>query len=221
MPAGDWLCFVRPHRAVWLCLERGDGASVPPGAVHRNMMSGKRLRRGWVRFTQRGAWPIGFVSNRASRRPVASFGGGRSRAAVRCCGGVISCAGRDANFGSASWGIRFWDKTEYRGVMGQNTKLAFQYISDGLSHTVAVAEIQIQPDYSDNRGVWAFPAAGASSVGLDCDTKCMGINDDSSTDWIPVPRFHPWRFGMPLSKYGRIQCGYPKFASRWCPLAAL
>lgn len=90
-----------------------------------------------------------------------------------------------ANFGSASWGVEFWDKTEYRGVMGQNTKLAFQHISAGLSNTVAVAELQIQPDHSDNRGVWAFPAAGASGVGLDCDMKCVGINGDSITDWIP------------------------------------
>ncbi len=100
-------------------------------------------------------------------------------------GAKFSRSNYAANFGSASWGIEFWNKTDYRGVMGQNTKVAFQHISDGISHTVAVAEIQIQPDYSDNRGVWAFPAAGASSVGLDCDTKCMGINDDSSTDWIP------------------------------------
>ncbi len=100
-------------------------------------------------------------------------------------GAKFSRSNYAANYGSASWGIEFWDKSEYRGVMGQNTKTAFQHISDGISHTVAVAELQIQPDYSDNRGVWGFHAAGASSVGLDCDTKCMGINDDSSTDWIP------------------------------------
>ncbi len=100
-------------------------------------------------------------------------------------GAKFSRSNYAANFGSGSWGVKFWNDTEYRGVMGQNTKVAFQHIRDGLSNTVAVTEIQIQPDYSDNRGVWAFHAAGASSVGLDCDTKCIGINADSSTDWIP------------------------------------
>ena len=69
--------------------------------------------------------------------------------------------------------------------MGQNTRLAFSHIADGLSQTVAIAEISVQGDYSDNRGVWAFHAAGASSVGLDCDVKCQGINGDSESDFIP------------------------------------
>ncbi len=90
-----------------------------------------------------------------------------------------------ANFGSASWGKRFWDDTQYRGVMGQNEGLRLTDVGDGTSQTVAVAEIRAQPDYGDNRGVWAHPAAGASSVGLDCDKQCRGINDESHSDWIP------------------------------------
>ncbi|TWT75281.1 putative major pilin subunit [Allorhodopirellula solitaria] len=90
-----------------------------------------------------------------------------------------------ANFGSASWGQRFWEDTAYRGVMGQNVGLRLTDIRDGTSQTVAVAEIRTQADYGDNRGVWAHPAAGASSVGLDCDKQCRGINDESHSDWIP------------------------------------
>ncbi len=90
-----------------------------------------------------------------------------------------------ANYGSASWGVEFWEETQYRGVMGQNTRVKFSHISDGLSNTVAVGELRSQADASDNRGVWAFHAAGASSIGLDCDVECRGINDNGSGDWVP------------------------------------
>lgn len=90
-----------------------------------------------------------------------------------------------ANYGAASWGQRFWEDRRYRGVMGQNAGLRFADITDGLSNTVCVAEIRIQASRRDNRGVWAFPAAGSSTVGLDCDMLCQGINGDSSADWIP------------------------------------
>jgi Protein of unknown function (DUF1559) len=69
--------------------------------------------------------------------------------------------------------------------MGQNTRVSLPEISDGTSHTVAVAEVLAAPDHGDNRGAWAFPAAGSSSIGLDCDQKCQGINGDPHTDWIP------------------------------------
>jgi prepilin-type N-terminal cleavage/methylation domain-containing protein len=90
-----------------------------------------------------------------------------------------------ANFGSGSWGRKYWDQTRFRGVMGQNAGLAFSGMTDGASNTVCVAEIRSQPSTGDNRGVWAFHAPGASSVGLDCDNGCRGINGDSGSDWIP------------------------------------
>lgn len=90
-----------------------------------------------------------------------------------------------ASFGSASWGIQFWRDPKYRGVMGQNTALRMRDITDGLTNTVCVTEIRAVLSARDNRGVWAFPAAGASSAGLDCDKECQGINGDPATDWIP------------------------------------
>ncbi len=90
-----------------------------------------------------------------------------------------------ANFGAGSWGTDDWQQTQYRGVMGQNTALRHADITDGASQTVLVGELRIQPSLRDNRGVWAFPAAGSASVGLDCDTLCRGINADSTSDWIP------------------------------------
>ncbi len=90
-----------------------------------------------------------------------------------------------ANYGSGSWGRNFWDDVKYRGVMGQNSRLKFSSIVDGTSNTVAVAEIRSASDFGDNRGAWAFAAPGSSTVGLDCDTECRGINDDPSSDWIP------------------------------------
>jgi prepilin-type N-terminal cleavage/methylation domain-containing protein len=90
-----------------------------------------------------------------------------------------------ANFGSGSWGMKFWKDPKYRGVMGQNTRMSLSDVSDGTSHTVAVAEILAASDHADNRGAWAFPAAGAAMLGLDCDTECQGINGNPNTDWIP------------------------------------
>jgi prepilin-type N-terminal cleavage/methylation domain-containing protein len=90
-----------------------------------------------------------------------------------------------ANYGSGSWGEEFWQLDEYRGVMGQNQAVRIAHIRDGSSNTVAVAEVRAQPSLLDNRGVWAFHSPGASSLGLDCDTYCRGINGDPGSDWIP------------------------------------
>jgi len=90
-----------------------------------------------------------------------------------------------ANFGAGSWGMDDWQNPEYRGVMNQNVGLRHSEITDGSSNTVMVGELQVQPSLRDNRGVWAFHAAGSASLGLDCDTQCRGINDDSASDWIP------------------------------------
>lgn len=90
-----------------------------------------------------------------------------------------------ASFGAGSWGTDDWKETQYRGVMGQNASARHADITDGMSHTVLVAELRIQTSLRDNRGAWAFPAAGSASVGLDCDSQCRGINGDSKSDWIP------------------------------------
>jgi prepilin-type processing-associated H-X9-DG protein len=90
-----------------------------------------------------------------------------------------------ANFGAGSWGTDDWQQAIYRGVMGQNVALRHADMTDGASQTVIVGELRIQPSLSDNRGVWAFPAAGSASIGLDCDSGCRGINGDSASDWIP------------------------------------
>ncbi len=90
-----------------------------------------------------------------------------------------------SNYGAASWEIQFWNESRFRGVMGQNTWMKLAQITDGLSNTVAVGEILAHPHRTDNRGVWAFHAPGASTIGLDCDVKCQGINGDFNREWIP------------------------------------
>jgi type II secretory pathway pseudopilin PulG len=90
-----------------------------------------------------------------------------------------------ANYGSGSWGNVYWKDAKYRGVMGQNVGLRYADIADGTSSTVCIAEIRAHWERRDNRGAWAFHAPGASSVGLDCDNRCRGINDDPGSDWIP------------------------------------
>ncbi|HQX50104.1 MAG TPA: DUF1559 domain-containing protein [Planctomycetaceae bacterium] len=100
-------------------------------------------------------------------------------------GTLYSRSNYAANFGSASWGVRFWQDSKTRGVMGQNVGLRMGDITDGLSNTVCVAEVRAEQSASDNRGVWAFPAPGASNVGLDCDRECQGVNGDATHDWIP------------------------------------
>lgn len=90
-----------------------------------------------------------------------------------------------ANFGAGSWGADDWLEARYKGVMGQNSAARHADITDGVSQTVLVAELRIQSSLRDNRGAWAFPAAGSASVGLDCDSLCRGINGDSRSDWIP------------------------------------
>lgn len=100
-------------------------------------------------------------------------------------GSFYSRSNYAANFGSASWGVSFWQDSKYRGVMGQNSGVRIAAITDGLTNTVCVAEIRAVPSPLDNRGVWAFPAAGSASVGLDCDKECQGVNGDPTHDWIP------------------------------------
>lgn len=100
-------------------------------------------------------------------------------------GSLYSRSNYAANYGAASWGQSFWADSQFKGVMGQNTGLRLGSITDGTSNTVCVSEIRIQPGNRDNRGVWAFPAPGASSVGLDCDEECQGVNGDPANDWIP------------------------------------
>jgi prepilin-type N-terminal cleavage/methylation domain-containing protein/prepilin-type processing-associated H-X9-DG protein len=90
-----------------------------------------------------------------------------------------------ASFGAGSWGINHWKQSQYRGVMGQNASVNHAGITDGASNTVSAGEVRIQASPRDNRGVWAFHAPGASSVGLDCDSYCRSINGHSNSDWIP------------------------------------
>lgn len=100
-------------------------------------------------------------------------------------GALYSRSNYAANYGAGSWGLKFWQNQQYRGVMGQNSGLSLAEIRDGASSTVAVAEILAHSSSHDCRGVWAHAATGASSVGLDCDKKCQGVNGDSENDWIP------------------------------------
>jgi prepilin-type N-terminal cleavage/methylation domain-containing protein/prepilin-type processing-associated H-X9-DG protein len=103
-----------------------------------------------------------------------------------------------ANYGAASWGIGDWNDTKYRGVMGQNGSVPLATIRDGTSNTVSVTELKKHSGKRDNRGVWAFSAAGSAVVGLDCDQECQGINGDSKSDWIPYC----------VPEKGRLECHF-------------
>ena len=112
-----------------------------------------------------------------------------------------------ANYGTASWGIQFWKESRYRGVMGQNTWMKLAQITDGLSNTIAVGEVLAHPNRTDNRGVWAFHAPGASTIGLDCDVKCQGINGDLTREWIPYCAAVDTRFPCSPQNNGMSNAG--------------
>ena len=71
---------------------------------------------------------------------------------------LYSCAGECAN-GPDSDG---WKNNKYRGVMGPNTSVGLQRITDGTSKTILLGEIRAGMTDKDARGVWAMGHAGPS-----------------------------------------------------------
>ena len=105
------------------------------------------------------------------------------------------------NYGSGSWGAKFWEDLQFRGVMGQNISLSSAGVLDGTSMTIMATEIRQSPEPGDNRGVWAYFATGSSSVGVDCDIKCVSLNSPTA-DYIPF--CVNVKFGIPCVKQNSL-----------------
>ena len=67
----------------------------------------------------------------------------------------------DGNLGPTGTG---WIYPYYRGVMGANVACAYKQITDGLSKTIAVAEIRAGLIPVDARGIWAMGGGCASAL---------------------------------------------------------
>ena len=109
---------------------------------------------------------------------------------------------------SGSGRLKMNDEMTVHSVIG--ACFSHRYTSagtDDLTNTVCVAEILAMPSPLDNRGVWAFPAAGSSNVGLGCDKKCQGINDDPTHDWIPYCNLAPNQLPCTFQKTEEINPG--------------
>jgi len=61
-------------------------------------------------------------------------------------------------------GTEGWRDPRIRGIMGSDCSLASHQITDGLSHTVLIAEIRAGLTDYDTRGVWAMSGACPSSL---------------------------------------------------------
>ncbi len=88
-------------------------------------------------------------------------------------GSVQLLAQEDVN-GPAS---RYWATVYTRGVMGCNTAVKPQQITDGTSHTIMLAELRAGISDNDHRGTWAMGAVGASSLWGDGVTDDQGPNN--------------------------------------------
>jgi prepilin-type N-terminal cleavage/methylation domain-containing protein/prepilin-type processing-associated H-X9-DG protein len=69
-----------------------------------------------------------------------------------------------------------WTTVWARGVMGWNTALTLDQISDGASNTVLVGELRIGLATIDRRGTWAMGAAGASALWAHGSVDAIGPN---------------------------------------------
>jgi len=102
-----------------------------------------------------------------------------------------------------------------KGMMGANYGVRIAAVTDGLSNTIATAEMRAGLATSDGRGVWAMGFAGAS---LCCEAKiynptpncqnfapgwpsnCDDGGDETQTCWTLAARgINPGALGMPCS----------------------
>lgn len=73
------------------------------------------------------------------------------------------------------------------GIAGVNRSFRFKDISDGLSHTMAVAEIRAGIAAMDPRGVWSLGQVGASAIarsGVHADSGRPNPNDAAGEEFI-------------------------------------
>ena len=102
-----------------------------------------------------------------------------------------------------------------KGMMGANYGVTIAAVTDGLSNTIATAEMRSGLTTSDGRGVWAMGFAGAS---LCCEAKdynptpnaqnfapnwptnCDDGGDETQTCWtLPLRGINPGPLGMPCN----------------------
>jgi prepilin-type N-terminal cleavage/methylation domain-containing protein/prepilin-type processing-associated H-X9-DG protein len=69
-----------------------------------------------------------------------------------------------------------WTTVWARGVMGWNTALTLDQITDGASNTILVGELRIGLAAIDRRGTWAMGAVGASAIWAHSSSDAIGPN---------------------------------------------
>ncbi len=119
------------------------------------------------------------VHNRTLYNPsseCANYGPNWARGNYGANGSVQQIASNGNGMLDADWTNNLW-----RGVMGCNTALSIDQVTDGTSCTVLLGELRSGLTPSDLRGTWAMGAIGASALWGDGVTDDQGPNNP--TEW--------------------------------------
>lgn len=152
---GPWICFILPH--------------VEEEALYRNFDKIRKERPEVVDWFGNGTYaatPIGDQHLRLMDCPshpyndeLMSNGTGMEHLAR---GNYAAC------YGKGGYGVAWTNSQTTGGLFGNNSKVRFTNVPDGLSNTLALSEVKYRtpsstgPSTADVRGTWAYGTMGAN-----------------------------------------------------------